>query len=383
LRREIAEEEGGEEETSSYLALTEQLSEGALSPRLAEFCAYYSNRMSYAEVARLVERMTGQRSLLSEQSIQRLVIGKAASVSERWAEEVAVGEAREEQAPPPVALVVEEEVDFYDAQGEEVLLMADAIQVKRQKAQRYGGQQQQQQQVSKQEKRARVSTDLWLVERAQGGGGSFEAITAGIGENGEEVVSAEEQVRWCLRAEYGEHLGRREEPLPIVAIADGAKAIRCSLESIFGQSVPMILDWYHLKKKLGELMSMVAKNKAEKERHLEVLLGRLWRGEVQESVRYIRTELRARNEEKKEALAGYLEKHRGEIIDYERRKRAGKTIGSGRMEKGVDRAIGARQKKKGMSWSEAGSKALGILKVVEMNQHWEELWFSEQQEAVA
>jgi hypothetical protein len=93
---EEEEEEGGEEETSSYLALTEQLSEGALSPRLAEFCAYYSNRMSYAEVARLVERMTGQRSLLSEQSIQRLVIGKAASVSERWAEEVAVGEAREE-----------------------------------------------------------------------------------------------------------------------------------------------------------------------------------------------------------------------------------------------------------------------------------------------
>jgi hypothetical protein len=30
--------------------------------------------------------------------------------------------------------VVEEEVDFYDAQAEEVLLMADAIQVKRQKA---------------------------------------------------------------------------------------------------------------------------------------------------------------------------------------------------------------------------------------------------------
>lgn len=140
-----------------------------------------------------------------------MVIGKAASVSERWAEEAVLGEAREEQAPP-VALVVEEGVDFYDAQAEEVLLMAYAIQVKRQKAQRDGGQQQQR---SKQEKRARVSTDVWLVERAQGGG-SFEAITAGVGEDGEELVSAEEQVRWCLRREeYDERLDRRE-PLPIV-----------------------------------------------------------------------------------------------------------------------------------------------------------------------
>jgi hypothetical protein len=379
--REVAAEGGGEGTT--YLALTEQqLSEGAVSPRLAEFCCYYSNRMSYAEVARLVERMTGRRRcLLSGQSIQRLVISKAASVSERWAEEVVAG--KEEEAPVP--LVVQEEVDFYDAQADEVLLMADAIQVKRQKAKRGGPQQQQQQQqqqpVPKQEERVRVSTDVWLLERAQGDG-SFEAITAGIGEeDGTEVVSAEERVRWCLRTEYGERLGRPEEPLPIVAIADGAKAIRSSLESIFGRSVPMILDWYHLKKKVGELMSMVAKDKQEKERHLEVLLGRLWRGQVQESVRYILMEVEARNEEKKEALVGYLEKHRGEIIDYERRsKRAGKTIGSGRVEKGVDQAIGARKKKKGMSWSEVGSKALGILKVVEMNQCWEELWFSEEKE---
>ncbi len=128
-------------------------------------------------------------------------------------------------------------------------------------------------------------------------------------------------------------------------------------------------------------MSMVAKNKVEKERDLEVLVGQLWGGQVEEAIRYLTEEVEARNEEKKEALVGYLEKHRSEIIDYERRKRAGKTIGSGRMEKGVDRAIGMRQKKKGMSWSEVGSKALGILKVVEMNEGWEELWFPKQQAA--
>ena len=40
--------------------------------------------------------------------------------------------------------------------------------------------------------------------------------------------------------------------------------------------------------------------------------------------------------------------------------------------------IGVRQKHKGMSWSPTGSKALGILKVVELNQQWEQLWFPQQ-----
>ena len=47
------------------------------------------------------------------------------------------------------------------------------------------------------------------------------------------------------------------------------------------------------------------------------------------------------------------------------------------MEKGVDQVIGFRQKKKGMSWRPKGSKALGILKIVELNQQWTKLWFPE------
>lgn len=178
----------------------------------------------------------------------------------------------------------------------------------------------------------------------------FEAITAGIDKSGHEVLSAEDQLRWYVQKEYYAEERPREEPLVVVAIADGARAIRCSLESIFeGAYVPMILDWYHLEKKVREFMSMVAKNKVEKERHLEVLVGQLWGGQSEEAIRYLREDVEARNEEKKEALVGYLTKHQSEIIDYERRKLAGKTIGSGRVEKGVDQAIGTRQKKKGMS----------------------------------
>ena len=74
-------------------------------------------------------------------------------------------------------------------------------------------------------------------------------------------------------------------------------------------------------------------------------------------------------------LLTYLEKHESEIINYRRRQQAGKTIGSGRVGKGVDVVVGNLQKYRGMSWSEKGSRALAVLKVVELNGQWDELWF--------
>jgi hypothetical protein len=67
-----------------------------------------------------------------------------------------------------------------------------------------------------------------------------------------------------------------------------------------------------------------------------------------------------------------------EIMDDGRRQRAGKPIGSGRMEQGVEQVMGARQQPKGMRWSPTGSQALGILKVVELHQQWEQLWCPQQ-----
>ena len=44
---------------TNYLSVTNQLQEGYVSARLQELCAYYSNRISYEEVALLVERISG------------------------------------------------------------------------------------------------------------------------------------------------------------------------------------------------------------------------------------------------------------------------------------------------------------------------------------
>ena len=118
---------------------------------------------------------------------------------------------------------------------------------------------------------------------------------------------------------------------------------------------------------------MVAHDKVEGERMEGRVLSLLWRGRASEALSYLRS-VKARREEALSSLVLYLENHASEIIDYERRAKAGKTIGSGRMEKAVDRAVGVRQKKKGMGWSEAGSQALSLLKVVELNGEWDELW---------
>ena len=76
-------------------------------------------------------------------------------------------------------------------------------------------------------------------------------------------------------------------------------------------------------------------------------------------------------------IVGYLDKYRAEIINYEERKRLGKVIGNGRVESGVNQVVGERQKHNGMNRRTSGSKSLGILKAVQLNDQWNELFYSE------
>jgi hypothetical protein len=330
-----------------YLRRTGQ---GLVSSGLRQLCLYYCNRLSFTEVGRLLERITGER-VACEQTLWNWAQEKAREVSGALRSEVAA--ASSVPLPP-----IEAAVDVYDASSKEVLVMSDAIQVKAQKPtrERTG--------EPKRGKKAkkRVSTDLLLLE---GRDGSFRCLSGGLGRE----ASLSEVARAHFKREWGEHPGS----LPIVAITDGARSIRTMLRELFGHSVRVILDWYHLAKRTYQLLSMVAHEKPEREEMERRVLSSLWRGHLSEALCYLRS-VSARREEALFSLVIYLENHASEIIDYERRARAGKAIGSGRMEKAVDRAVGVRQKKKGMSWSEAGSRALSLLKVVELNDEWDELW---------
>ena len=89
-----------------YLSLTGQGVKGYVSERLAEYAIYYSNRLSYEEVAGLIERQTEER-LLSDQSIWRLVVGKAAEVSESQRQQA------EAQINPHLPAITTE-IDLYE-----------------------------------------------------------------------------------------------------------------------------------------------------------------------------------------------------------------------------------------------------------------------------
>lgn len=338
-----------------------------MSPRLQEFCAYYSNRMSYEEVAGLVERMSGVR-LLSDQKIGQIVSAKALKLSQEIAKSTTATLAENSSD----VVQVNSKVDIYNPQETEILLFDDGVLVKGQKAQR----QREAEPGEKSEnplgtKTPAISTDIILLQKATAG---FGYIAAPIDATGEDLLDLAKVTKAKVIQEYGS----QTFPLNLVAITDGARVIRHRLLTIFGVAVTVILDWYHLSKKFREMMSMIASNKLEKAKHLRFLLSQLWQGNTAIALEYLNYQVNARNVDKLQELIRYLEKHQSEIINYSRRSQAGKTIGSGRVEKGVDLTVGRRQKNKGMSWSHLGSRALSLLRVIELNGQWQQLWFPAQ-----
>ena len=170
------------------------------------------------------------------------------------------------------------------------------------------------------------------------------------------ILSLEQVIKAKVVQEYGS--GTITHPLNLVAIADGAKSIRCRKKSVFGEQVTIILDWYHLGRKVRKLLGSIAMNKAEKSEHLKLLFANLWQGKAAAAIDYLHHQIKTKNHETLKELVTYLSKHQSEIINYQRRQQA------------VDLVVGHRQKKKGMSWTAKGSQALAVLKVAELNGQW-------------
>jgi hypothetical protein len=329
-----------------YLAYTEQ---EPVSVGLQEFSLYFCNRLSFAEVEKLLLRLTGT-SIVCAQTLWNWVEARAASLDTQVSAQVLASGALP-------ALTYGAPVDLYDKGSAEVLVLTDAIGVKAQKPTRDKPGASKTGKVAK-----RHDTDVFLLQRP---GGDFLYLAGST----DRKVSLTQVAEAYLRAEWGGH----ETPLPVVAITDGACSIRSDLTLLFGEQVTIILDWYHLRQRVCQHLSMCAHSKPEREGWEQAMLKFLWHGQVSEARAFL-SEQTVRNSVAQTELLGYLDKHASEIIDYERRKQTGRPIGSGRMEKAVDQVIGMRQKKKGMSWSARGSRALAALKMAELNGVWNQLF---------
>ena len=152
---------------------------------------------------------------------------------------------------------------------------------------------------------------------------------------------------------------------------DGHKTL---IETIFKcfswyKNIGMILDWYHLKKKCKEQLSLGMKGRVFRNQVLEQLLPLLWHGLTDKAVVLIK-EIpcsQIKDSAATDKLIEYLNRNKPYIPCYAIRKELGLCNSSSIGEKMNDLVVSERQKHNGMSWSLPGSVALATITALKRN----------------
>lgn len=152
---------------------------------------------------------------------------------------------------------------------------------------------------------------------------------------------------------------------------DGQRSLQNAILALFAwhPRLSLILDWFHLVKKCREELSLALKGREIRNRHLKQIVRLLWFGLVTQAVEYVRKipDKDVKNRSVLERLVGYFERNRGSIPCYAMRRRLGLPNSSNPAERMNNLVTSNRQKKNGMSWSEAGSQGLTALTAVHVN----------------
>lgn len=289
-------------------------------------------------------------------------------IVQRTAEELTLTKQAELETTKDVSLpsiVGADEIDLYaplNAQTVDTTLFYDGVGVKRQTSLRKDNAKYDELEklVKPKAISKKVNSNIGVLKLPNG---SFSYLTQGLAIGGQATYSTIDSLVHELKHYYA----NITKPLRLIAITDGATCIRQQLSKAIHPNICIILDWYHLQKKVRNLMSMIAKgSKNQKKEYVKDINDLLWNGKTEKAIAYLNN-IPVKNNLKYQELLTYLKKHATEIIDYEKRQLVGRTIGSGRGEKANDTLIAKRQKKKAMAWSDKGSKALAILKANYLN----------------
>ena len=158
----------------------------------------------------------------------------------------------------------------------------------------------------------------------------------------------------------------------IVFFSDGAQNIRSCIDTFFSFRAPVVhmLDWYHLEKRMKELLSMAVKGNKEAKAAMRNVIGRrLWAGNVDEAIEYLESipEKSIKSQQRLDEAIDYLKRRKPHIPCYALRSLLGYRNSSNPAEKANDRVVAVRQKHNGMSWSSAGSSSLALITALELN----------------
>jgi hypothetical protein len=172
---------------------------------------------------------------LSDQRIFNIVDEYAQSVKLQQEEQIKSCESVDYKC-------IAEYVDIYDNESKEVIFLSDGVCVGEQKRLRDS---------VKKEGKQRTTTDIMMLQTSLSDKHSYKTIIASEGIDTVKLVQSE------ILLAYGQD----HKSLPIVAISDGARSIKNENKDIFGQNLVHILDWYHLRTKVHQLMSQIATSK--------------------------------------------------------------------------------------------------------------------------
>ncbi len=155
--------------------------------------------------------------------------------------------------------------------------------------------------------------------------------------------------------------------LNVTVFADGEKAIHEGAVEILQTQVrglQIILDWYHLRKKCGELLSLALNCRTKRKIHWAKVQEMLWHGCVDSAIAYLGAipSDQIKNPKALETLATYWQARRTQIPVYSVRKQLGLKTSSNCAEKTCDLLVSRRQKRQGMAWSQDGSYAFASIR---------------------
>lgn len=159
---------------------------------------------------------------------------------------------------------------------------------------------------------------------------------------------------------------------------DGHRALNTTILKHFSwyENIQIILDWFHLKKKFKERLSMAMKGSTIRNAALDELMPLLWHGLTNKAISYLESIDSSKIKDAKhiEKLIEYLNRNKHYIPNYEFRKRFNLRNSSNIGEKMNDLLVSKRQKNSGMSWSKKGSLNLATITTLKINDEYQN-WF--------
>jgi hypothetical protein len=159
----------------------------------------------------------------------------------------------------------------------------------------------------------------------------------------------------------------------LMFFTDGERGLKRAIGALFcwHPAVGIILDWYHVVKKVKTVFSLALRGRAIRNRHLRSVVTLLWYGLVEQAVAHIESipEDEIKQPTQLVKLVESLRRNRATIPCYALRAQLGLPNSSNPVERSNNLVTATRQKKKGMSWSKAGSHTLTALNVVVSNGH--------------